>query len=183
VDGKGQPRSFRAGIASSSVAFRTNAFDLVAVLGDGSRLLMPYALGAPEGFTPARIDAFDFDGETLTLSQALARATPFIDGDAKPSTLVLPRSERQATTPSVDRSRGASAATTTDGQRQIGGPGDDTLENGATFVFGRGSGHDTVSGWKRRRVDHRRQAQPVDRDGAGVVASDLGFGIEGTTSS
>ena len=73
---------FGAGLRASDVAFRTDGCHLVAALADGSRLMMRNAVSASEGWAPTRVDAFDFDGETLTFAQAQALATDFVVGDA-----------------------------------------------------------------------------------------------------
>jgi Ca2+-binding RTX toxin-like protein len=180
VDAEGANRiRYAAGIAATSIAFRTNGPDLLAVLADGSRLLMPYAFGAPEGFVPTRIDGFEFDGETLTLAQAQARATPFLAGDTKPVSIVVPA----IGTAGDDTASGAivwglSGNDHLTGQRQIGGAGDDTLENGGTFVFGRGAGHDTVQVWNSvgaTTVDKLNRWIEME---SGIVAPDLHFEID-----
>ena len=180
VDADGANRvRFAAGLSAANVAFRTNGPDLLAVLADGSRLLMPYAFGAPEGFAPTHIDGFDFDGEALTLAQAQARATPFLADDTKPVSIVVPAigtaGDDRASGPIVWGLSGNDHLT---GQRQIGGSGDDTLENGGTFVFGRGAGHDTV------QVTNSAGSSTVDKLNRwiemepGIGAADLAFEID-----
>jgi Ca2+-binding RTX toxin-like protein len=179
TDGTNRVR-FATGITTTSVAFHTNGYDLIVVLADGTRLLMPYALGAPEGFSSTRIDGFDFDGESLTLAQVQARATSLVAEDAKPASLVMPT----IGTSGDDRIGGSivwglSGNDHLTGQRQIGGPGDDTLENGGTFVFGRGAGHDTV------RVSNSAGGSAYDKLNRwiemepGILADDLAFELDG----
>jgi len=184
VDADGTNRvRFGTGVRASDVAFRTNGYDLVAALADGSRLLMRHAISAPEGYASTRIDAFDFDGESLTFAQAGALATAFVDGDAIPSATIMPA----IGTEGADVLWSGTAIgygltgddTITGTGRLVGGPGDDTLEGAKTFVFGRGDGHDSV------RVSNPSSKQTVATLPSwiemqpGIAPSDLAFGMDG----
>ena len=184
VDADGANRvRFGAGIRASDVAFRTNGYDLVAALADGSRIMMRYAVSAPDGGAPTRIDAFDFDGESLAFVQASALATAFVDGDAIPSTTSMPAMGTEGA--DVIQAGTAIACgfagddTITGSGRLIGGPGDDTLVGAKTFVFGRGDGHDSV------RVYNPSSKQTVATLPSwiemqpGIVQGDLAFGMDG----
>jgi hypothetical protein len=162
------------------VAFRTNGYDLVAALADGRRMLLRYANAAPGEFTPSRIDAFEFDDATLTLAQVQALATDFVAGDSLPSALTVPAiGTAGADALGGTVVHGLDGNDHLSGNRQVGGPGDDVLDDPDTVVFGRGDGHDTVTlynSWSKQAVSTLPswiEMQP------GISASDLAFGIEG----
>ncbi len=175
IDGEGANRvRFASGIRSADVAFRTDGTSLIAALADGSRLRLPYAVSAPEGMTATRIDAFDFDGESLTLAQAIARASATITGDSSP--LLTPG---VSTTASGDLDLDGAARLHWSG-RAYGGPGDDIWFDGGQFLFGRGDGHDTITLYNpasKRTPDtlpYWVEMQP------GITAADLSFGLDGS---
>ncbi|CAG1009602.1 Bifunctional hemolysin/adenylate cyclase [Burkholderiales bacterium] len=181
VDTEGANRvRFAAGLRSSDVAFRASGDDLIAALADGSRLLMRYAISPLGEVTPTRIDTFEFDGETLTLAQARARATAFVAGDPLPSAVAIPTIGTGG-----DDTLGGAIAWGLDGDdrligaRQIGGPGDDTLEGGRAFVFGRGDGHDTVQVWNPWSKQTAATLPSWIEMQPGVSATDLAFGMDG----
>jgi Ca2+-binding RTX toxin-like protein len=172
---------FGAGLSASDVAFRTDGRHLVAALADGSRLMMRYAVAAPEDQAATRIDAFDFDGESLTFAQALARATGFVDGDAMSSAMSMPSigtAGADAFGGSVAYGLAGDDAITGSG-RLIGGPGDDALEGAKAFVFGRGDGHDTIRVWNPATKQTVASLPSWIEMQPGVAAGDLSFGLDG----
>ena len=174
VDAEGANRVRLApGVRPGDVAFRTDGSSLIAALADGSRLRMPFAVSAPDGMIATRIDAFDFDGETLTLAQALARVTPTTDADAAP---------RAA--PSVTLS--TTGEPVLDGEarmswngRSLGGPGDDTFYSGGPFLFGRGDGHDRLVLVNRYDRQTPETLPSWLEMAPGIGSSDVAFGIDG----
>jgi Ca2+-binding RTX toxin-like protein len=181
VDTEGANRvRFASGLRSTDVAFRTNGYDLVAALADGRRMLLRYASAAPGDFTPSRIDTFEFNDATLTLAQVQALATDFVAGDSLPSTLAVPAiGTAGADALGGTVVHGLDGNDHLSGNRQVGGPGDDALDDPDTVVFGRGDGHDTVTlynSWSKQAVSTLPswiEMQP------GISASDLAFGIDG----
>ncbi|MFO1283029.1 MAG: calcium-binding protein [Burkholderiales bacterium] len=180
VDTAGANRvRFAAGIAEADVSFRTDGTHLVAALADGSRLYLGRAVTPSADFPSTRVDGFDFDAGSITLAQAIARATPMISGD-------WPTGSAPSIGTAGDDTLGGATSlglggndTIRGGTRQIGGPGDDYLERGRTIVFGRGDGHDTVQLYNsasRRTVGTLLSWIEM---GPGVTASDLALGVDG----
>ncbi|MEO8486359.1 MAG: calcium-binding protein [Betaproteobacteria bacterium] len=182
VDAEGTNRvRFASGIASGSVNFRTNGSDLVAALGDGSRLFLRHALFAPVGFSQTRIDAFDFDGETLTLAQVEARASAFISGDAMPSPSPIPGLGTAAADSPVGGqvAYGLAGDDVVGGTRVVGGPGNDALGTSSTYVFGRGDGHDTIVRTNSPSMQSVAALASWIEFQPGLAPADLAFGIDG----
>ena len=127
-----------------------------------------------------RIDGFEFDGETLTLAQAQARATPFLAEDTKPGSIVVP----VIGTVSDDRVGGAivwglSGKDHLTGQRQIGGSGDDPARKRRDVRVRprrrarHGTGVELAGSTTVDKLNRWVEMEP------GIVAADLAFEIDG----
>lgn len=141
--------SFKAGVTADSVTFAISGNDLVATLADGSDVLT-----VRNQFTDAgEVENFTFaDGTTLSAAAVAALAIA------------------HAETSGADMIQGSSGADVFDG-----GPGNDTIygNGGAdTFLFGHGSGIDTVY----ETIDHvAHPATATLRFKADVAPGDVVF--------
>lgn len=155
---------FGPGVAIADAMFRTSGNTLIAALADGSRVVLPNALDE-EHSAATRIAGFDFDSGSLSLADAVARATGYIAGDSAPSPTLSVGTDG-------DDALGG-------GNRVYGGRGDDTIGSSGTYLFGFGDGHDTISVSNSpgkqtpSALVHWIEMLP------GVTRQDVAFGIDG----